>query len=86
MASEVPCMLRKNINTVGMLTGDALLRHFRKGMYHGGDRWLHTFILCILAYAHHMHYTSRIKYWWGLNLADFPENCKTAKLKTKPVR
>ena len=44
MASEVPRMLRKNINTVAMLTGDALLRHFRKGMYHGGDRWLHTFI------------------------------------------
>ena len=28
--------LRKNINTVAMLTGDALLHHFRKGMYHGG--------------------------------------------------
>ena len=30
--------LRKNINTAAMLllTGDALLRHFRKGMYHGG--------------------------------------------------
>ena len=26
----------KNINTVAMLTGDALLRHFRKGMYHDG--------------------------------------------------
>ena len=28
--------LHKNINTVAMLMGDALLRHFRKGMYHGG--------------------------------------------------
>ena len=31
MSSEIPCMLRKNIITVAMLTGDALLRHFRKG-------------------------------------------------------
>ena len=28
--------LCKNINTVATLTGDTLLRHFRKGMYHGG--------------------------------------------------
>ena len=28
--------LRKNINAVAMLTGNVLLRHFRKGMYHGG--------------------------------------------------
>ena len=27
--------LRKNINTVAMLIGDALLRHVRKEMYHG---------------------------------------------------
>ena len=26
--------LRKSINMVAMLTGDALLHHFRKGMYH----------------------------------------------------
>ena len=26
--------LRKNSNTVAMLTGDVSLRHFRKGMYH----------------------------------------------------
>ena len=44
MSSEVPRTLCKNINTVAMLTLDALLRHFRKGMYHGGDRQLHTFI------------------------------------------
>ena len=28
--------LRQNINTVAMLTSDALLRHFSKGMYHAG--------------------------------------------------
>ena len=28
--------LCKNINTVAMMTGDALLRHSTKGMYHGG--------------------------------------------------
>ena len=35
--------IRKNIDTVAMLTHDALLRHFRKVMYHGGNRRLHTF-------------------------------------------
>ena len=44
--------LRKNINTVAMLTGDALLWHFRKGMYHGGDRWLHTLISYVLLLLH----------------------------------
>ena len=39
--------LHKNINAVAMLTGDALLRHFRKGMYHGGIGTLIT-ILCTL--------------------------------------
>ena len=28
--------LRKNINTVAMLTSDTLLHHFRTGMYHSG--------------------------------------------------
>ena len=28
--------LRKNINAVALLTGDALLRHYRKGMQHAG--------------------------------------------------
>ena len=33
------------INVVAMPTGDALLRHFRKGMYHGGIyRQLRTLI------------------------------------------
>ena len=45
-------MLRKNINTVAMLTGDALLRHFRKGMYHSGDRRLHTLIAYVLLLIH----------------------------------
>ena len=31
-----------------MLTGDTLLRHFRKGMYYGGDRQLHTLISYVL--------------------------------------
>ena len=48
MSSEVPRTLRKNINTVAMLMGDALLRHFRKRMYHGGDRWLRTLISYVL--------------------------------------
>ena len=26
--------LRKNVNAVALLTGDVLLRHFRKGIYH----------------------------------------------------
>ena len=34
--------LHKNINTVAMLTCDALLCHFRKGMCHGGNGQLHT--------------------------------------------
>ena len=48
MSSEVPCTLHKNINTVAMLMGDALLHHFRKGMYHCGDRRLHTLISYVL--------------------------------------
>ena len=39
--------LRKNIDTVAMLTGDALLHHSRKGMDHGGDRQLHTLIFYV---------------------------------------
>ena len=31
-----------------MLMNDALLRHFRKGMYHSGDRRLHTLISYVL--------------------------------------
>ena len=31
-----------------MLTGDVSLRHFRKGMYHSGDRQLHTLISYVL--------------------------------------
>ena len=41
-------MLRKNINTVAMLMDDALMRHFRKRMYHGGNRWLHILISYVL--------------------------------------
>ena len=42
-------MLRKNINTVAMLIGDALLCHFRKGMYvPRWDKQLHTLISYIL--------------------------------------
>ena len=40
--------LRQNINTVAMLTSDALLRHFSKGMYHAGNRRLHTLISYVL--------------------------------------
>ena len=40
--------LRQNINTVAMLTSDALLRHFSKGMYHAGNRRLHTRISYVL--------------------------------------
>ena len=40
--------LHKNFNTVAMLTGDELLRHFRKGMYHGGDRQLRTLTSYVL--------------------------------------
>ena len=33
---------------VAMLTRDALLRHFRKGMYHSRDKRLHTLISYVL--------------------------------------
>ena len=41
-------MLGKNINTFAMLTRDTLLHHFRKGIHHGEDRWLHTLIFYVL--------------------------------------
>ena len=44
--------LRKNINMVPMLALDVLLRHFRKGMYHGGDRRLHTLISYVVLVPH----------------------------------
>ena len=50
MSSEVPRTLHKNINMVAMLTHDALLHHFRKQMYHGGDRRLRTLISYVLLY------------------------------------
>ena len=40
--------LRQNINTVAMLTSDALMRHFSKRMYHAGNRRLHTLISYVL--------------------------------------
>ena len=45
-------MLRKNINTVAMLTGDTLLRHFSQVMYHGRNRRLHTLISYVLVVSH----------------------------------
>ena len=35
LANESIHAFHKNINAVAMLMGDALLRHFRKGMYYG---------------------------------------------------
>ena len=51
MSSKIPDTLHKNINTVAMLMRDALLRHFRKQMYHGGDKRLRTLISYVLLVA-----------------------------------
>ena len=48
MSLRIFMHLHKNINTVAMLTRDALLRRFRNGMYHGGNRYLCTLISYIL--------------------------------------
>ena len=49
-----------NINAVAMLMGDALLHHYRKGMYHGRDRQLHTlisYVLLVFVYTTQSHVT-----------------------------
>ena len=55
MSLRILMHLRKNITTVAMLTRDALLCHFRKEIYHSGNKWLCTLISYVLLVSLVMH-------------------------------